>query len=252
MSVNLWTADDLKKVLRLYVTTPFGKIHSRNPDIIQLAKEIGRTSDAVALKMVNFASLDPTIDRKGMSNVSKLDKLVWDEFFDSLDEFSELSENHSGGLADNSQNEYKIDPTIVGSDVISLRKSRRGQSLFRRMVLASYDSQCAISGISHESLLVASHIDPWASNIKERLNPSNGICLCNLLDAAFENGLIAIGDHLEILVSGRLNQTDVMKIRAISRPKMRLPTRFIPDAALLRSHREKFNDEYLLLYPKDA
>jgi len=36
---------------------------------------------AVALKMTNFASLDPTLKQSGMTNSSRLDREVWTEFF---------------------------------------------------------------------------------------------------------------------------------------------------------------------------
>lgn len=54
-----WLRDELIVAFNLYCRIPFGKIHKANPDIIILAKNIGRTPSAVAMKMVNFASLDP-------------------------------------------------------------------------------------------------------------------------------------------------------------------------------------------------
>src|SRR5689334_10161373 len=79
-----WSREDLFRALELYCLTPFGRIHSRNPQIQQLAAAIDRTASAVALKMVNFASLDPTLAQRGMANASKLDREVWDQFFASL------------------------------------------------------------------------------------------------------------------------------------------------------------------------
>lgn len=57
---NDWQEDELLLTLHLYCRTPFGKLHKTNPDIIQLANTIGRSPSAVALKAVNFASLDPS------------------------------------------------------------------------------------------------------------------------------------------------------------------------------------------------
>jgi hypothetical protein len=51
-----WTRDQQLIALRLYMRTPFGKLHGRNPDIIALA---ARTTNALAMKACNFASLDP-------------------------------------------------------------------------------------------------------------------------------------------------------------------------------------------------
>src|ERR1044072_4884159 len=84
-----WTRGELLKALQLYLLTPFGRLHSRNPDIQRLALELGRTASAVALKLVNFASLDPTLAQRGMANSSRLDRQVWDEFFSHMN--SELA-----------------------------------------------------------------------------------------------------------------------------------------------------------------
>ena len=39
-----WTRDQQLIALRLYMRTPFGKLHGRNPQIIQLASHIGTMS----------------------------------------------------------------------------------------------------------------------------------------------------------------------------------------------------------------
>lgn len=56
-----WTRAQLKLAFYWYCQLEFGKLHSRNRDIIELAQLIGRTPGAVAMKLVNFASLDPAI-----------------------------------------------------------------------------------------------------------------------------------------------------------------------------------------------
>ena len=54
-----WTRDELLVAFNLYCKTPFGRLHQRNPEIIRLASALGRTPSALAMKLVNFASLDP-------------------------------------------------------------------------------------------------------------------------------------------------------------------------------------------------
>ncbi|MBM3934220.1 MAG: hypothetical protein FJ319_07950 [SAR202 cluster bacterium] len=76
-----WSRHELILTFDLYCKTPFGKIHRRNPRVIALAGAIARSPSAVALKMTNFASLDPTLHQKGMSNASKMDREIWEEFF---------------------------------------------------------------------------------------------------------------------------------------------------------------------------
>ena len=83
MSNNRWTHEQLKLAFHLYCQLPFGKLHSRNREIIELAHLIGRTPSAMSMKLVNFASLDPAITssgRSGLGNASSLDRKIWDEF----------------------------------------------------------------------------------------------------------------------------------------------------------------------------
>src|SRR5271155_4885876 len=54
-----WTREELIVAFNLYCKIPFGRIHIRNPLIIELAKAIGRTPSAVSWKLANFARLDP-------------------------------------------------------------------------------------------------------------------------------------------------------------------------------------------------
>jgi putative restriction endonuclease len=51
-----WTREQLKLAFYFYCQTPFGKLHSKNKQVIELAKLIGRTPGAVAMKCTNFAS----------------------------------------------------------------------------------------------------------------------------------------------------------------------------------------------------
>ena len=87
-----WTRGELILAINLYCKTPFGKIHYHNPLIIELAKYLGRTPGSVSYKLANFASIDPSLDRKGASNVSKLDKETWEEFFNDWEKMAFESE----------------------------------------------------------------------------------------------------------------------------------------------------------------
>lgn len=182
-----WTENQIKPAIELYLVTPFGRIHRGNPGIIHLANAINRTPSAVALKLSNLASIDDTLDRKGMSNYSKLDKAVWDQFFRELKyETPVVVQQNSlhSWAAESPQDEYI--PDIRGENILRLANARRGQDFFRRMVLSSYDYKCAITGISHSELLVAGHIKTWAADEENRMNPRNGLCLNRLHDKAFE------------------------------------------------------------------
>ncbi len=237
MAGRPWIRSELFEALRLYGVTPFGKIHSRNPDIIGLAMAIKRTPSAVALKMVNFASLDPTIEQVGMSNASKLDREVWNEFFEKLVDEKIVEEKVGFNESEAPQFDYA---ELPGLNVSVLTSRRINQEYFRRLVLASYDARCAATGVDAPELLVAGHIIPWSDNESLRTNPSNGICLNNLFDKAFDRGLVAIGENLEILYSQRLPAETVRIMKSIAFDKIRLPSRFRPDTQFFEYHRTTY------------
>ena len=79
----------------LYCKIPFGRITSNHPEIINLAKIIGRTPSAVAFKLVNFARLDPELQKRevaGMSHGSKSEVEIWNEFHGNWNELAFESE----------------------------------------------------------------------------------------------------------------------------------------------------------------
>ncbi|MEO6070275.1 MAG: hypothetical protein ABIN57_03905, partial [Chitinophagaceae bacterium] len=83
---KLWTREELILAINLYCKLPFGRLHRNNPKVIHLANLIGRTENSVAFKLVNFASLDPSLHArgiKGASNTSNLDKEIWNEFYNN-------------------------------------------------------------------------------------------------------------------------------------------------------------------------
>ena len=57
----LWTREELILAINLYCKLPFGKLHQNNPEIKHLAQLIGRSNGSLAYKLVNFASLDPSL-----------------------------------------------------------------------------------------------------------------------------------------------------------------------------------------------
>jgi len=235
-----WGREELLKALQLYLLTPFGRIHSRNPQVQQLASEIGRTASAVALKMVNFASLDPTLEQRGMANASKLDREVWGEFFGQMSASlaAEAQVQPASGFAEEPR-DFLLDVIEfpAGTDIRRSVKTRVNQDFFRRMVLASYDNKCALTGIEAPELLVASHIVPWAENTDIRTTPQNGICSNALHDRAFDEGYLTFSDEFEVIYADDLPPVARDALEAFGTRKLRLPSRFIPDRALLAFHR---------------
>ena len=198
---NEWTRDQTLAALHVYFQLPFGQLHQRNPSIRNLAEWIGRTPGSVALKLVNFASLDPQVrasGRAGMSNASQLDRQIWDELngdWDLVaDEAARTYEQYGSehGVAPGSDVAEDVPEIAEGRTVTAMVKVRVNQARFRRAVLASYNARCCISGLAVPQLLIASHIVPWSMDAKNRLNPQNGLCLSALHDKAYDLGLITV------------------------------------------------------------
>ncbi|NUO00672.1 MAG: HNH endonuclease [Saprospiraceae bacterium] len=248
---KLWMRDELILAINLYCKLPFGKLHYRNPDIIHLSNLIGRTPGSVAFKLVNFASLDPSLQArgiKGASNTSKLDKQIWDEFFSNWDTLPYESEVL---LAKFEKKPIEVINQISeaelpkeGKERVQLVKVRVNQSFFRSAILASYNSTCCVTGMQQPEFLVAGHIRPWSLDEKNRLNPRNGILMNALHDKAFEHGLITIDQDYRIRVSSvlmkqkKLTSVEDNFIKYQGR-EIQLPDRFLPDIEFLNYHNQE-------------
>ncbi len=235
---KLWTRDELLLAINLYCKIPFGRIHYKNPEIIELANKLGRTPGSISYKLANFSSLDPTLDRKGAANVSKLDKEVWAEFYDNWEE--KLSESESKlaelkGALDIPEELPELEIT-EGKTREAIVKTRVNQGLFRKIILSSYDEKCCITGIDNAELLIASHIVPWSRDTKNRLNPMNGVCLNALHDRAFDKGLITISEDYRVVVSKKVKHELLLKYNTA---QISLPSRFRPDQNFLKFHRNE-------------
>jgi putative restriction endonuclease len=249
-TANLWTREQLKLAFHLYCQLPFGKLHQGNPAIIELADAIGRTPSAVAMKLVNFASLDPAITnsgRKGLDGASNLDREIWSEFHANWEalaiECEALRQSlHIASTRDEAE-EIPVAEDFSGETRLILAEQRIKQSFFRKAVLSSYRGRCCMSGVSDSRLVIASHIVPWRKDKQNRLNPSNGLCLSAIHDRAFDQGLITLGDDFKIIVSDVLMRCTEPFVQAVfvslAGRSIELPERFVPDAALIARHRQE-------------
>lgn len=244
-----WNRNELILAFSLYCRIPFGKLHSRNPDIIQLANIINRTPSSVALKLVNFSSLDPQLKKKqikGMSNCSKLDREIFIEFHTNWQQLlieSELLYELYSNIKLNEKQTQKLNlQSQENTEKIVNIKQRINQNYFRKMVLANYNETCAICNLNYSSLLIASHIIPWSKNIAERLNPHNGLCLCSIHDKAFDIGLISLDDQLKVIISNKvspknINNFDIYFGNFINKI-INYPQKFYPSLFFLEYHRK--------------
>ncbi len=247
-----WSRDQLLIALKLYCEIPFGKMHSRNPEIIRYAKLIHRTPDALAMKLTNFASLDPKIistGRKGLIKTSKADRDIWDEMTSGWNRIATEIDQTAQRIADTTttdQGEGELpqsDADYTGLTKSTVIEARVGQRFFRQAVLSAYDFKCCITGLAVPELLVVSHIVPWRADSSNRLNPRNGLCLSALHDRAFDQGLITISKSLHLLLSSRISKLKPNRyiddaFLAYADKPINMPAKFAPDLAFFKYHRE--------------
>lgn len=249
MAIIRWTKEQTIVALNLYCKIPFNRVSSTHPEIIRVAKIIGRSTNSLKMKIGNFGSFDPELKRRGivgLANTSKLDELVWLEFNDHWENLAFESEKLIAHFSNKTLEEsLALDATLFpqGRDRETAIKTRVNQSFFRSTILSSYNSTCCITGLTIPDFLVASHIVPWAMNEKARLNPRNGLCLNAIHDRAFDRGFITITADYTIKVSKCL--LDLSHEVAVNdffikhdNQRIHLPDRFLPDQSFLAFHAE--------------
>ena len=247
MTTKNWTRQELILAFNLYCKIPFGKMHKSNPEIIELSKIINRTSSAVAWKLSNFASLDPSLQArniKGAQHGSKLDKEIWEEFNGNWENLAYESElllsQFQGKEMENFLDINISDLPSEGQERERVVKSRVNQNFFRAMILSAYNNTCTITGIDVPGLLIASHIIPWSKDKQNRLNPRNGLCLNALHDQAFDKGLISINENFEIISSSIIKKMSSYDhfFQKYENVKIQLPQKFIPDIEFINYHHQ--------------
>lgn len=256
MAKNLWTREELIIAFNLYLKIEFGKTHSRNPRIIELAEIIGRTPAAIVMRLGNFAHVDPFHQSRGvvgLENGIKQVQPIWDEFFNNQQELVFLSEQilaqKQNLTIESKYHDLLFDlKGLKGKTKIREVKTRVNQSVFRQMVMVNYDSKCAITGIDIPDLLYASHIIPWAQNENERLNPENGICLSALYDKAFDKGYIGLDKDYKVMLSSTLKNKKHTEYYAkyfapIENTSIITPIKYHPKKEFLEYHLDTIFDK---------
>ncbi len=244
-----WSTQEHIIAFNLYCKLPFGKLDHNTPEIIELSKLLGRTPDSLSMKLCNFARLDPALQArgiKGLSQGAKGEKDVWALFSKEPEKLAFESEQ----LMANLKNE-PILKSIETDDIInfpqglekeSILKVRVNQRFFRDRILSIFDYTCCVTGIRVSSLLVASHIVPWAKSVENRLNPRNGLCLNALHDRAFDRNLMWVDESFQIHFSPKLKSSKKTDEQALAwltcfeGKTLKLPKGFTPDPTLLKKH----------------
>jgi putative restriction endonuclease len=242
-----WTREELIVAFNLYCKIPFGRIHIRNPLIIELAKSIGRSPSAVSWKLANFARLDPALQKRniaGATHGAQAEVDIWNEFNNNWEKLAFESERLLKSLTgrESDANE-ETDRFPEGRTRETIVRTRVNQGFFRAAVLAAYGARCCVTGLSLPQLLNASHIVPWSVDVKNRTNPRNGLCLNAIHDRAFDCGLITVVPALKVKVSPKVGRAAADRaaedfLSRFEDAPVSLPRRFAPDETFLRYHNE--------------
>jgi putative restriction endonuclease len=247
---TLWTRDEQVLALYLYCQIPFQKTKANNPEVIKLAKLLGRTPASVARKLGNFGAFDPRLAAQGITGLahgSKSDEAIWNEFRNDWERLVSESEKllekfHAEPSTSEKEEIIAIKIPIGETEKRVLKNQRIYQDFFRRTVLSSHNNCCCISAVETPQLLVAGHIIPWSESKEHRLNPENGLALCVLFDRAFDNGLMTIDEQFKVVYSKQIKSSKNIFVKSsiliYEGRKITLPNRFRPRQEFLQWHRE--------------
>ena len=234
----------------LYMVLPAREVDDQGRDVQALAGALGRTANAVALKAWNIAAWDERRLAKGkvgMTHGSRLDREVWVEY-DSrgdalLGEAVVLLEGALQGDAAAPELRRAVAEVPEGLTRETVVAQRVNQSYFRNRLMENYGERCCLTGLTMKTLLVASHIKPWAAcdPATERLAPDNGLLLNSLHDRAFDQGLITLDRQLKVVVSPAVPKDDEAAGRmlwAYEGRQIAAPKAFAPRREFIEYHND--------------
>ena len=147
-----WTREESIIVFNLYLRIPFKDSNKSHPDVLHFATLVDRTPDAVNMKIGNFGSLDPDLQKrgiKGLRNASRLDQAVWNEYHDDwqklIEESEQLISERESAIGISPQ--HHKDALPDGTEAMTVRRIRINQQFFRKAILSAYESKCCVTGI---------------------------------------------------------------------------------------------------------
>jgi putative restriction endonuclease len=116
----------------------------------------------------------------------------------------------------------------IQTERIAEVKQRIGQNIYRKSLLEYWDGACAVTGVSVNEVLKASHAKPWADcqSDDERLSVYNGFLLSANLDALFDKGLISFASDGQVMISSMVPAPQLLLLSISSSTRLR---RISPD-----------------------
>ncbi len=174
----------------------------------------------------NFTILDTSqeiISRQWLSDLKFSDSTVsenapsaWIKFI--LGELKEGSSQNQNQQLELTEEVY----TNAENEVIRNVKVRVTQGKFRDALLER-DQKCLVCGLHLKNLLLASHIKPWSKSLPhEKVDPNNGLLLCDMHDALFDKGYITFKDNGHITISDQICVEDYSKLNISSSSSIKI------------------------------
>ena len=133
------------------------------------------------------------------------------------------------------RDQLRLGDVTTGSAQVLARR-RRGQARLRVHALKNYGATCALCDVADPQLLVASHIVRWADDFVEQGRLANVLCLCQMHDALFETGYIALADDYTV-ISRASHCSGVIGYLQGTASSLRVPSSHAPLPEYLRRHR---------------
>lgn len=197
-----WTEDEYILALELYSRIPFGSISKTNPDIIKLAKLIGRTPSSVGMRLSNYAHHDPELPANGLSGGGKNCKVYWDKYYHNLPQLKVDAALSRIRIIEN----VDVEDSMLRIKEVDRLVEDMYNFPFQDIILSNYSKRCAVTGIAIPSLVTACHIIPSSINEEINLKVENGICLTLLHAKAFVEGYIGIDADYRLHISSEFKK----------------------------------------------
>lgn len=125
---------------------------------------------------------------------------------------------------------------MEGQEKEAVVRIRVNQGEFRKKLLKKY-GKCCLCGVSNPTLLVASHIKPWAdSEPLEKLDSDNALLLCPNHDKLFDSGLISFDESGKIIISDELTENDRLFMNINDHMKIKVNEAQVEYLSYHRSH----------------
>jgi predicted restriction endonuclease len=143
-------------------------------------------------------------ERKGLANIFSYWPKTAKEYEKQQKGLDQSSPRKQQALSD--VEALKLAKEVRASDADELVKNEilreiwcrtQAHDQFRKKLLTEWNEKCALTGIGGNSLMVASHIKPWATcrdEPKLQTDINNGLILCTPIDKLFDRGYLTFND----------------------------------------------------------